>query len=67
LGQVLLQATVIGAYFKLKISFFFQCTVNGIDYQPTIASDNKKKAKSNAAIVALQELGMMAKDPNNPL
>jgi hypothetical protein len=41
--------------------------VNGVDYQPTIASDNKKKAKSNAATVALQELGLMAKDPNNPL
>jgi hypothetical protein len=48
-------------------SDIFQCTVNGVDYQPTIASDNKKQAKANAAIVALQELGMMAKDKNNPL
>ena len=45
----------------------FQCTVNGIDYQPTIASETKKIAKSNAAALALQELGLMAKDPNNPL
>ena len=44
-----------------------QCTVNGVDYQPTIASDNKKKAKLNAALVALQDLGLMPKDPNNPL
>lgn len=45
----------------------FQVTVNGVDYQPTIASENKKKAKADAATVALQELGLLPKDPNNPL
>ena len=42
-------------------------TVNGKDYMANVAVDNKKKAKLNAAIVALQELGMLEKDPNNPL
>ncbi len=41
--------------------------MNGVDYQPTIACDNKKKAKADAATVALMELGLLPKDPNNPL
>ena len=47
--------------------FCHQVTVNGESYQPTIACDNKKKAKADAATVALQELEMLPKDPNNPL
>ena len=52
----------------MMIFFFtFQVTVNGKDYQPSVACDNKKKAKSDAATVCLQELGLLEKDPNNPL
>eukprot|EP00095_Tigriopus_kingsejongensis_P003437 maker-scaffold110_size354795-snap-gene-2.25 protein:Tk03437 transcript:maker-scaffold110_size354795-snap-gene-2.25-mRNA-1 annotation:"conserved hypothetical protein" len=47
--------------------YIFKVVVNGVDYQPTIASDNKKKAKSDAASVALIELGLLPRDPNNPL
>ena len=50
-----------------KKQYIFKVTVNGTDYQPSIASDNKKKAKADAATVALQEIGLLPKDPNNPL
>jgi len=50
-----------------KKQYIFKVTVNGSDYQPTVASDNKKKAKSDAATVALQDMGLLEKDPNNPL
>ncbi len=49
------------------LGFSFQVTVNGQEYQPTIACDNKKKAKADAATVALREMGLLPKDPNNPL
>lgn len=44
-----------------------QVVVNGETYQPSIASENKKKAKSDAATAALQQMGLLEKDPNNPL
>ena len=50
-----------------KKQYIFKVTVNGEDFQPTIASENKKKAKADAATVALQEMGLLPKDPNNPL
>ena len=50
-----------------KKKYIFKVTVNGENFQPTIARENKKKAKSDAATVALQELGFLPKDPNNPL
>ena len=41
-----------------------QVNVNGTDYQPTIASPNKKHAKAQAATVALQSFGLVPKtDP----
>ena len=40
---------------------------NGKDYQPTVPNEIKKTAKVNAAKFALQELGLISKDPNNPL
>jgi hypothetical protein len=46
---------------------FYQVVVNGEAYQPSIASDNKKKAKSDTATAALQQMGLLEKDPNNPL
>lgn len=36
----------------------FQVRVNNVDYQPNVASNNKKLAKMNAAIVCLQALGI---------
>ena len=51
--------------FKLIISL--QVSVNGKDYQPTVACDNKKNAKADAATFCLRELGLLHKDPNNPL
>ena len=47
--------------------FTFKVVVDGKTYQPSVACDNKKKAKADAATFALQQLGFMAVDPNNPL
>jgi len=52
---------------RMMKQFIYKVTVNGTDYQPTLACDNKKKAKADAATVALQQLGMLPIDPNNPL
>ena len=53
--------------FLLSLCFDFKVTVDGKAYQPSVACDNKKKAKADAATYALQQLGFMAVDPNNPL
>ncbi|CAB4066218.1 SON [Lepeophtheirus salmonis] len=50
-----------------KKQYIYKVTVNGMEYQPTVACENKKKAKSDAATFALQEMGLLPKDPNNPL
>jgi len=50
-----------------KMHYIYKVMVNGETYQPALACDNKKKAKADAATVALQELGLLPKDPNNPL
>jgi len=50
-----------------KKQYIFKVVVNGVDYQPTVASDNKKKAKADAATVCLIKMGLLEKDPNNPL
>jgi len=47
--------------------FIYKCEINGEIFQPTIAVDNKKDAKTNAAWFTLQELGFVKKDPANPL
>ena len=47
--------------------FFIQVNVNGADYMPTVAVDNKKKAKANAAMACLQQMGLVPKDPDNPV
>ena len=44
-----------------------QVNVNGNDYMPTVAVDNKKKAKANAAMACLQQMGLVPKDPDNPV
>ena len=50
-----------------KKRYIFKVVVNGNEYQPTIASGPKKEARANAATFALQEMGFLKKDPNNPL
>ena len=47
--------------------FCIQVNVNGADYMPTVAVDNKKKAKANAAMACLQQMGLVPKDPDNPV
>ena len=41
---------------------FLQVKVNGTEYQPSIASNNKKLAKANAATVCLQTFGLVPRD-----
>lgn len=50
-----------------KKQYVFKVTVNGRDYMANVAVDNKKKAKSNAALVCLQVMGLVVKDPDNPV
>lgn len=50
-----------------KKMYIFKVVANGNEYQPTIASVTKKEARANAATFALQEMGFLKKDPNNPL
>merc|ERR1712223_1280568 len=50
-----------------KKQYIFKVTVNGQEFQPSIASENKKKAKCDAATVCLQKMGLLMVDPNNPL
>lgn len=47
--------------------FSCQVNVNGQDYQSSVAVDNKKKAKANAALACLQQMGLVPKDPDNPV
>lgn len=42
-----------------KKNFLFKVKVNGTEYQPSIASNNKKLAKAQSATVCLQELGLV--------
>jgi len=55
------------SYKFLCKQYFFQATVNGQTFQPTVAVDNKKDAKANAAWYALQEMGFIKKDISDPL
>ena len=50
-----------------KKQYIFKVVVDGQDLLHTVASDNKKKAKADAATAALQQLGLLPIDPNNPL
>lgn len=38
---------------------FFQVVLNGMEFQPNVASPNKKEAKANAALLCLQKLGIV--------
>ena len=58
-----MRQTVLHIFYLLCI----QVNVNGADYMPTVAVDNKKKAKANAAMACLQQMGLVPKDPDNPV
>ncbi len=47
--------------------YIFKAVVNGQTYMPTVAVDCKKAAKANAAWFALQEMGFVQADKENPL
>ena len=51
----------------MKRQFIFKVSLNGKEYQPTVPTTLKKAAKANAAKFTLVELGLIKKDPNNPL
>ena len=61
------QVLIFLLFLHNSLFFIMQVVVNGETYQPSIASENKKKAKADAATAALQQLGLLEKDPNNPL
>ncbi|XP_063381611.1 protein Son isoform X2 [Cydia fagiglandana] len=42
-----------------KKNFLFKVRVAGVEYQPAVASANKKQAKADAAQLALQKLGIV--------
>ena len=66
---VCLQGTIIliYSYVPFLYNLIGQVNVNGNDYMPTVAVDNKKKAKANAAMACLQQMGLVPKDPDNPV
>lgn len=43
-----------------KKNFLFKVRVAGVEYQPAVASANKKQAKADAAQLALQKLGIVS-------
>ncbi|XP_052086998.1 protein Son-like isoform X2 [Mytilus californianus] len=45
-----------------KKNFLFKVIVNGVEYQPSVASQNKKNAKAAAATAVLQEMGLVPRD-----
>lgn len=45
-----------------KKNFLCKVKVNGVEYQPSIASNNKKHAKAQAATVCLQEFGLVPRE-----
>ncbi|XP_075228072.1 uncharacterized protein LOC142328268 isoform X2 [Lycorma delicatula] len=42
-----------------KKNFIFKVTVNGVEYKPSVASQNKKQAKVEAATLCLRALGLI--------
>lgn len=43
----------------IYLNCYLQVTVNGVEYQPNVASANKKQAKADAAQLCLQKLGLL--------
>ena len=42
-----------------KKQFVYKVVVNGVEYQPCVATNNKKEAKANSAAFCLQSLGLL--------
>lgn len=43
-------------YYKL---FFFQCNIDGVEYEPSMAAANKKSGKTEVCYVVLQAFGQV--------
>lgn len=51
---------IVHDYLSLKITnCTFQVVLNGVEYKPNIASNNKKEAKAAAASLCLQKIGLL--------
>jgi len=50
-----------------KKQYVFKVLVDGRDYMANVAVNDKKKAKANAAMVCLQTMGLVPRDPDNPV
>lgn len=48
--------------FQISKKHIFQVTVNNITYQPTMPSNSKKNGRARAAILCLQDLGLLPKN-----
>ncbi|XP_056640314.1 protein Son isoform X1 [Diorhabda sublineata] len=42
-----------------KKNFLFKVVLNGVEYKPNVASNNKKEAKLAAATICLQQIGLL--------
>ncbi|CAG9865315.1 unnamed protein product [Phyllotreta striolata] len=42
-----------------KKNFLFKVILNGVEYKPNVASNNKKEAKAAAATICLQQIGLL--------
>ncbi|VBB27229.1 unnamed protein product [Acanthocheilonema viteae] len=47
--------------------FLWKAVVNGVEYQPSIPSTNKKTGKAQTCQVVLQSLGLIPRDPSLPV
>ena len=59
-----------GGNLKKKLLSYLAPTkvnVNGTEYMGSVAVNDKKKAKANAAMYCLQTMGLVPKDPDNPV
>lgn len=50
-----------------KKQYIIKVNVNGTDYMGSVAVNDKKKAKANAAMYCLQTMGLVPRDPDNPV
>jgi len=50
-----------------KKQYIIKVNVNGTEYMGSVAVNDKKKAKANAAMYCLQTMGLVPKDPDNPV
>ncbi|CAG9827060.1 unnamed protein product [Diabrotica balteata] len=46
-----------------KKNFLFKVVLNGVEYKPNVAANNKKEAKAAAASMCLQQIGLLPAKP----